>query len=258
MKTCENNNLHFENHNKKPLYSYEDYAHALSEDGDRHADAIIDEIPYIKMFLGKYPGEYALVSSQHITSGFGFIFQKGSPLVEDVSREIAKMRLDGTLETLEKKWFEEGFLIPSRNSTHSNILKLDSFGGVFISNAVSLALALIIAYAFPKLDIENISLELMFRAFKRLGLKGSSYALFNLPSYGVVYLSGRVGVLVDVVWICEMLNMSQHPHCGGFYYDHSLRQREDEDGVFSVVYSIKNIIKFGTMITGCTGYKLQK
>ena len=67
------NNLHFENHNKKPLYSYEDYAHALSEDGDRHADAIIDEIPYIKMFLGKYPGEYALVSSQHITSGFGFV-----------------------------------------------------------------------------------------------------------------------------------------------------------------------------------------
>ncbi|GJT31750.1 hypothetical protein Tco_0922169, partial [Tanacetum coccineum] len=101
------------------------------------------------------------------------IFQKGSPLVEDVSREIAKMRLDGTLGNLEKKWFEEGFSIPSRNSTHANILKLDSFGGVFISNAVSLALALLIALICTKLDIENIGLELMFKALKILSLKGS-------------------------------------------------------------------------------------
>ncbi|PWA53687.1 Extracellular ligand-binding receptor [Artemisia annua] len=127
-------NLHFENHNNRPFYSYDDYAHALSKHGD--ADAIVDEIPYIKMFLGKYSGDYALVSSHPITSGFGFIFQKGSPLVEDVSREIAKMRLDGTLGNLEKKWFENGLFIPSRNSTRAKAMNLDSFGGVFIGNVV--------------------------------------------------------------------------------------------------------------------------
>ncbi|XP_024965732.1 glutamate receptor 1.2-like [Cynara cardunculus var. scolymus] len=158
-------NLHFEDNMKRAYYSYEDYAHALSEDGE--ADAIVDEIPYIKMFLGKYSsGDYALVSSQPITSGFGFvsspflsitctilhahisnekIFQKGSPLVQDVSREIAKMRLDGTLASLEKKWFENRLSIPSRNSTMSKALKLDRFGGLFIISGVTSALALMIS-----------------------------------------------------------------------------------------------------------------
>nr|KAJ0193097.1 hypothetical protein LSAT_V11C800427650 [Lactuca sativa] len=71
MKGVTVSNLHFEDNNQRPYYSYEAYAHALSKDGE--ADAIVDEIPYIKMFLGKYPGDYALVSSQPITSGFAFV-----------------------------------------------------------------------------------------------------------------------------------------------------------------------------------------
>lgn len=54
------------------------------------------------------------------------------------------MRLDGTLGNLEKKWFENGLFIPSRNSTRAKALKLESFGGVFIGNGASLVLAFII------------------------------------------------------------------------------------------------------------------
>ena len=64
-------NVHFEGHQKRAYYSYENYSHALSEEGDAHA--IIDEIPYIKMFLSRYSGDYALVSSEPITSGFAFV-----------------------------------------------------------------------------------------------------------------------------------------------------------------------------------------
>nr|KAJ0191272.1 hypothetical protein LSAT_V11C800427600 [Lactuca sativa] len=71
-------NLHFEDNYRRAYYSYEDYAHALSKDGE--ADAIVDEIPYIKMFLSKYPGDYALVSSQPITSGFAFVSKTPLPL----------------------------------------------------------------------------------------------------------------------------------------------------------------------------------
>ncbi|XP_024965451.1 glutamate receptor 1.2-like [Cynara cardunculus var. scolymus] len=151
-------NLHFEDHNNRPYYSYEDYAHALSEDGE--ADAIVDEIPYIKMFLGKYSsGDYSLVSSQPITSGFGFIFQKGSPLVGEVSKEIARMRLDGSLAGLEKKWFENRLSIPPQNSTMTKALKLDRFGGIFIINGSSLALALMISVicrVCAKMEVQNI------------------------------------------------------------------------------------------------------
>nr|GEU29419.1 glutamate receptor 1.2-like [Tanacetum cinerariifolium] len=167
-------NLHFENHNNRPFYSYDDYAHALSKHGE--ADAIVDEIPYIKMFLGKYSGDYALVSSHPITSGFGFIFQKGSPLVQDVSREIAKMRLDGTLGNLEKKWFQNGLFIASRNSTRAKALKLDSFGGVFIVNEAGLALALIIASVCALWDINRKFIEIMNMALRRLNLISSPQA----------------------------------------------------------------------------------
>ncbi|CAH1433106.1 unnamed protein product [Lactuca virosa] len=136
-------NVHFEGHQKRAYYSYEDYAHALSKDGD--ADAIVDEIPYIKMFLSKYPGDYALVSSEPITSGFAFIFQKGSPLVEDVSRVIAKIRLDKTLESVENRWFENRLSVLPRNSTMPQALKLDRFGGLFIISGITCTLALMMS-----------------------------------------------------------------------------------------------------------------
>ncbi|CAH1424969.1 unnamed protein product [Lactuca virosa] len=143
MKGVTVNNLHFENWNHRPYYSYEAYAHALSKDGD--ADAIVDEIPYIKMFLSRYPGDYALVSSQPITSGFAFIFQKGSPLVEDVSREIARIRLDGTLGSLENKWYENRIPLPSRNSTMPQLgLTVDKIGGLFIISAGISALTFLV------------------------------------------------------------------------------------------------------------------
>ncbi|XP_042753247.1 glutamate receptor 1.4 [Lactuca sativa] len=147
MKGVTVNNLHFENWNHRPYYSYEAYAHALSKDGE--ADAIVDEIPYIKMFLSRYPGDYALVSSQPITSGFAFIFQKGSPLVEDLSREIARIRLDGTLRSLENKWYENQIPLPSRNSTMPELsLTLDKLGGLFIISAATSTLALIISFFY--------------------------------------------------------------------------------------------------------------
>ncbi|KAL4572293.1 hypothetical protein LXL04_019065 [Taraxacum kok-saghyz] len=163
MKGLTVSNVHFEGHHKRAYYSYEDYALALSENGD--ADAIVDEIPYIKMFLSRYSGDYALVSSQSITSGFAFIFRKGSPLVEDVSREIAKKRLDGTLGSLENKWFENQLLFPSGNSTMPKALKLDRFGGLFIIGGVASTFALIISVLYlvrAKMEVQNI-ISLLFR-----------------------------------------------------------------------------------------------
>ncbi|KAL7590117.1 hypothetical protein Lser_V15G39234 [Lactuca serriola] len=143
MKGVTVNNLHFENWKHSPFYSYEAYAHALSKDGN--ADAIVDEIPYIKMFLSRYSGDYGLVSSRPITAGFAFIFQKGSPLAEDVSREIARIRLDGTLESLENKWYENRLSLPSRNSTIPQALTLDKFGGLFIISAATSSIIFILS-----------------------------------------------------------------------------------------------------------------
>lgn len=68
------NNLNFMDYKLKPYVSPEEYADALSR-GSKNggAGAIIDEIPYIKIFLAKYPHDYAMVTSQPTTTGFGFV-----------------------------------------------------------------------------------------------------------------------------------------------------------------------------------------
>ncbi|CAI9298549.1 unnamed protein product [Lactuca saligna] len=87
------------------------------------------------------------------------MFQKGSPLVEDVSREIARMRLDGTLGSLESKWFDNHLLVPARNSTMPQALKLNRFGGLFIISGVTSIFALIISVLYilrEKMEVHNI------------------------------------------------------------------------------------------------------
>ncbi|PWA70216.1 ionotropic glutamate receptor, metazoa, Periplasmic binding protein-like I [Artemisia annua] len=145
------NNLKFEDYWHKPYYSYDDYAKALSGGG---ADAIIDEIPYIKMFLGKYSAEYAMISSEPKTSGFAFIFQKGSPFATDMSRQIAKIRENGTLGDLEKKWFQKR---SSSSQPKPKTLNFGTFRGLFLISGISSAVALsMVCLLRAKLKVHSI------------------------------------------------------------------------------------------------------
>nr|XP_043611449.1 glutamate receptor 1.3-like [Erigeron canadensis] len=120
-------NLHFEDYRHRPYYSYEDYAVALSKGGKHDgADAIIDEIPYIKMFLGKHSSNYALISPEATTSGFAFIFAKGSPMAVEMSQQISKIREDGTLGLLEKKWFEKHSSLSQHTLTKWDLFSLST------------------------------------------------------------------------------------------------------------------------------------
>ncbi|KAI3682564.1 hypothetical protein L1987_82627 [Smallanthus sonchifolius] len=154
------NNLRFEDYRHRPYYSYEDYAAALSEDAKHGgADAIIDEIPYIKMFLSMYSADYAMIASEPTTSGFGFIFQKGSPLVMEMSRQIATIRENGTLRLLEKKWFEKQSSSSPDSPSKPKTLSFSRFQGLFLISGFSSALALMISVIFllrAKLEVHNI------------------------------------------------------------------------------------------------------
>ncbi|KAL7582899.1 hypothetical protein Lser_V15G41988 [Lactuca serriola] len=127
-----------------PYSTSEEFADALSR-GSKNggADAIIDEIPYVKEFLVQYPSGYSMVVYEMITNGFGFAFPQGSPLVPDLSREISRLREDGTLKMLDNKWF--------KSDSHSKdsepvlkILNLKECRGLFLISGVSMTLALFI------------------------------------------------------------------------------------------------------------------
>ncbi|KAI5344572.1 hypothetical protein L3X38_012449 [Prunus dulcis] len=136
---------------KSSYKTVEEYALALSR-GSKHGgvSAIVDEVPYIKIFLGHYPTGYSMINPESTTNGFGFVFPKGSNLVHDMSMQIQQMREEGKLIEMEKVWFHKG-TIPMFDNTNSdpNTLNFHTFRGLFLITGVSSAFALFIFIIFP-------------------------------------------------------------------------------------------------------------
>ncbi|KAF3434913.1 hypothetical protein FNV43_RR22000 [Rhamnella rubrinervis] len=130
----------------KTFLSPEQYVDALSK-GSMHGgvSAIFYEIPYIKIFLAMYPGEYSMIKSMSTTNGFGFVFRKGSHLVHDMSRAIEKLREEGELAKLETEWFHSKSTYEYEDSTNDSpeALSVHDFGGLFLISGISSTLALV-------------------------------------------------------------------------------------------------------------------
>jgi len=56
-------------------------------------------------YVDANPDVFKLVGESMGTEDFGFIFPKGSDLVDPINAGIASMKADGTIEALNKKWF---------------------------------------------------------------------------------------------------------------------------------------------------------
>ncbi|KAH6793347.1 hypothetical protein C2S52_003824 [Perilla frutescens var. hirtella] len=128
-------------HNFRNYSSLEEYDEALSK-GSRNGgvSAIVDEIPYIRLFLSKYCHKYTMIDPTFKTSGFGFAFRKGSPLVSDVSTAILNMKEREKMDRITRTWLgEEGC-----SSDGLESLNLDRFTGLFLIAGLSSSTALAI------------------------------------------------------------------------------------------------------------------
>ncbi|XP_040364983.1 glutamate receptor 1.4 isoform X2 [Rosa chinensis] len=135
----------------KPYRSVEAYADALSR-GSKHGgvSAIVDEVPYIKVFLAKYSEGYSMIKTESTTNGFGFAFPKGSKLAQDMSTQIEKLREEGKLLEMEKAWFHyNGNHMSEDTTSPPNTLNLSSFCGLFLVTGVSSAFALFLFIISP-------------------------------------------------------------------------------------------------------------
>ncbi|KAK2631951.1 hypothetical protein EUGRSUZ_L02214 [Eucalyptus grandis] len=145
--------LPFKKHSSYPLRKVEDYANALRDESQKGGiSAIIDEIPYVKLFLSKYSDQYTTVeTSLYGTEGFGFAFPKGSPLVPDISAAIAKMREEGKLYLISQNWFQNHSLYTNQDSA-AKVARLDSysFRGLFLITGITSALAAIASRKYMK------------------------------------------------------------------------------------------------------------
>ncbi|PIN16362.1 Glutamate-gated kainate-type ion channel receptor subunit GluR5 [Handroanthus impetiginosus] len=163
-------NLNFKDNRLKPFQSQEDYDKALRRGSKQGGvDAIVDELPYLKVFVAKYPHDYAIIESSMRTSGFGFAFPRGSPLVHDISRAIDELREEGTLVQIEKKWFSSQLSpLPEDTELPSNpdTLSSDKFFGLFVLSGISKSIAILILLIFllhEKLSINYYMITVLAR-----------------------------------------------------------------------------------------------
>ncbi|CAN6224527.1 unnamed protein product [Urochloa humidicola] len=103
--------------------------------------AIVDETPYLRLFLKAYCDNFTQTAQTNKTGGFGYAFQKGSPYVADLSRAILNLTESDEMSEIERKWFgdAEGCASPQGSQFTSDSLSFGSFWGLFlITGATSL------------------------------------------------------------------------------------------------------------------------
>ncbi|KAH7866077.1 hypothetical protein Vadar_015316 [Vaccinium darrowii] len=133
----------------KNYSTFEEYDKALSS-GSKNGGvaAIIDEIPYIRLFLSNptYCAKYTMVGPIYRTAGFGFAFPKGSPIVPDVSRAILNVTEEDVMTRIEEEWLGEGSTCAEQDGSMitSDSLGLDNFKGLFLVAAVASLSAIVL------------------------------------------------------------------------------------------------------------------
>ncbi|KAK8935799.1 Glutamate receptor 2.8 [Platanthera zijinensis] len=136
------------NFNESKLIAYDSPAEYHDAMADGTVAAIVDEIPYLRIFLNHYCGKYAMVGPTYKTDGFGFVFPKNSPLVPAVSRAILKLLESDTMVKFENKLYGNASCpTQEENATNSNSLSFYSFWGLFLITGAASMAALILYLA---------------------------------------------------------------------------------------------------------------
>ncbi|XP_031278502.1 glutamate receptor 3.4-like isoform X2 [Pistacia vera] len=168
------------------LKSQEDYSRVLQlgPKGGGVA-AIVDELPYIESFLSRANCVYRTVGQEFTKSGWGFAFQRDSPLAIDLSTTILQLSENGDLQKIHNKWmtYNQCSIQLSDDDGSSGQLSLKSFWGLFLICGIACVLALIMFFyrvccqyrRFSPDGEENVEVEEIEPARRRRTLRSSSF-----------------------------------------------------------------------------------
>ncbi|XP_010276026.1 PREDICTED: glutamate receptor 3.7-like isoform X2 [Nelumbo nucifera] len=150
--------------------SPEEYEEALRlGPGNGGVAAIIDELPYVELFLSKQT-DFGIVGQMFTKNGWGFAFQRDSPLAVDMSTAILELSENGELQKIHDKWFcKMGCGIERRPQSDTNQLHLSSFWALYLlSGVVTLGALLVflvrmvrqfVRYKRKQRDLSSVSSE---------------------------------------------------------------------------------------------------
>ncbi|KAH0656189.1 hypothetical protein KY285_031071 [Solanum tuberosum] len=104
---------------------------------------IVDELPYVELFLSNSKCVFRTVGQEFTKGGWGFAFQRDSPLAVDLSTAILQLSENGELQRIHDKWLSKNGCSSQSNQDDDTQLSLKSFWGLFLICAVACFLALV-------------------------------------------------------------------------------------------------------------------
>ncbi|KAE9613558.1 hypothetical protein Lal_00016054 [Lupinus albus] len=116
------------------------------------------ELPYEKVYVNTYCSRYSGSVPTTRFGGLGFMFQKGSPVVKDVSKAILQLLEQGEIKMLEDKWLNpSGECTNNVMSTNAETLNLGNLWVLYaISGGIStLCLIFAIIYSIKDKTAQN-------------------------------------------------------------------------------------------------------
>ncbi|OEL37431.1 Glutamate receptor 3.5 [Dichanthelium oligosanthes] len=124
-----------------------EYADSLQRGpGNGGVAAIVDELPYVELFLSTNC-QFRTVGQEFTKSGWGFAFQRDSPLAVDLSTAILTLSENGDLQRIHDKWLTPGTCASQSSDVGADRLNLNSFWGLFLICGVACFIALFIYFA---------------------------------------------------------------------------------------------------------------
>ncbi|CAI9754449.1 unnamed protein product [Fraxinus pennsylvanica] len=129
------------------LKTQDDYINALQLGPNRGGvAAIVDELPYIELFLSNTKCIFSIVGQEFTKSGWGFAFQRESPLVIDLSTAILQLSENGELQRIHDKWLMRNECSVQAKQVDESRLSLESFWGLFLICGIACFIALIVFF----------------------------------------------------------------------------------------------------------------
>ncbi|CAL9093814.1 unnamed protein product [Musa textilis] len=140
----------------KPLNSPEEYAKAL-ELGPKAGGvaAIVDEIPFVEILLSVYC-QFRIVGPAFTKNGWGFAFQRDSPLAVDLSTAILTLSENGDLQRIHDKWLSRSECSSQDTDIEASRLSLSSFWGLFLLCGIVCLLALVVYIIKDMLSVQQV------------------------------------------------------------------------------------------------------
>ncbi|WCJ37576.1 glutamate receptor 3.4 [Euphorbia peplus] len=108
--------------------------------------AIVDELPYVELFMSNSNCAFRTVGQEFTKSGWGFAFQRDSPLAIDLSTAILTLSENGDLQKIHNKWLARSECSMKMNEESDSRLSLSSFWGLFLISGIACFIGLTVFF----------------------------------------------------------------------------------------------------------------